>query len=110
MTLAIFHHRRLVAGRVRLIIQAVLIAWMVGNSCALADYISMSGAENAANIAEIHIEEDSVRINLEVYVKDLAVFYHLLPDDFFEEKKTECSAPGRAAQAVCRRGAPGGNG
>ncbi len=56
-------------------------------SIAHADYISMSGAENAPNLAEIHINQDHVKINLEIYVKDLGVFYHLLPDDFFLEKK-----------------------
>ena len=39
-----------------------------------ADWINLSGAENARNIAEIAIEKDRVRIQLEVFVDDLMVF------------------------------------
>ena len=58
-----------------------------------ADWINLSGAENARNIAEIYIEKDSVRIQLEVYVavkitlgameSGHNVFWpaHTLPDD-----------------------------
>ena len=34
---------------------------------ARADWVSFSGAENAPNIAEIHIGEDQVRIQLEIF-------------------------------------------
>jgi len=48
-----------------------------------ADWINLSGAQNAPNIAEIHINEDHVRIDLEIFVKDLVIFDRLIPDDFF---------------------------
>ena len=33
-----------------------------------ADWINLSGAQNAPNIAEIHINDDYVRIDLEIFV------------------------------------------
>jgi len=50
-----------------------------------ADWINLSGAENARNIAEITIEKDHVRIQLEIFVKDLMVFEKLIPADFFSK-------------------------
>jgi hypothetical protein len=50
---------------------------------ARADWINFSGAENAPNTAEIHIEKDHVRVDLEVSVADLEVFEELIPDDMF---------------------------
>jgi hypothetical protein len=50
-----------------------------------ADWINLSGAENARNIAEIYIENDQVTIKLEVFVQDLLIFEELVPDDFFPE-------------------------
>jgi hypothetical protein len=49
-----------------------------------ADYINLTGAENARNIAEIYVENDRVRVVLEVFVQDLDKFIELIPDDFFE--------------------------
>ncbi len=51
---------------------------------ARADWMSYSGAENAPNIAEIYIEADSIRIELEIYIGDLVDFDRLLPERFFE--------------------------
>lgn len=48
-----------------------------------ADWINLSGAQNARNIAEISINEDHVRIELEIFVKDLVAFDRLIPDEFF---------------------------
>ncbi len=50
-----------------------------------ADWISFSGAENAPNIAEIHIHEDHVKIELEIFVNDMVAFDRLIPDAFFED-------------------------
>jgi hypothetical protein len=50
-----------------------------------ADWLNMTGAENARNIAEIYIEKDYVKIQLEVFVEDLLIFAELIPDDFFPE-------------------------
>ncbi len=51
---------------------------------AYADWINLSGAENAPNIAEIHIRDDHVKIELEIFVRDMMAFDRLIPDEFFE--------------------------
>jgi hypothetical protein len=63
-------------------------------SAASADWINLSGAENARNIAEIYVETDRVRIQLEVFVDDLMIFEELIPEDFFSEP-----LPGRPSLA-----------
>jgi len=50
---------------------------------ARADWISLSGAENAPNIAEIHINKDHVKVDLEIFVNDMVTFDQLIPDEFF---------------------------
>jgi len=49
-----------------------------------ADWINLSGAENAPNIAEIHILDDHVKIELEIFVDDMLTFDRLIPDAFFK--------------------------
>ena len=63
-------------------------------SAASADWINLSGAENARNIAEIYVETDRVRIQLEVFVDDLMIFEELIPEGFFSEP-----LPGRPSLA-----------
>ncbi|UCH75036.1 MAG: hypothetical protein JSU82_04095, partial [Rhodospirillales bacterium] len=53
-------------------------------SAARADWINLTGAETAPNIAEITILDDRVRVALEVYIGDLAVFEALVPDDWLK--------------------------
>ncbi len=48
-----------------------------------ADWINLSGAQNAPNIAEIYINDDHVKIELEIFVNDLVTFDRLIPDEFF---------------------------
>ncbi len=50
----------------------------------LADWINLSGAENASNIAEIYINDDHVKIELEIFVDDMVTFDRLIPDAFFK--------------------------
>jgi hypothetical protein len=57
-----------------------------------ADWINLTGAENARNIAEIYVEKDRVKIKLEIFIQDLALFTELIPDDFFPK-----AIPGRPA-------------
>jgi hypothetical protein len=59
-----------------------------------ADWINLSGAENARNIAEIYVETDRVRIQLEVFVDDLMIFEELIPEGFFSKP-----IPGRPSLA-----------
>jgi hypothetical protein len=48
------------------------------------DWMNLTGAETAANIAEVAVLEDRVRLRLEVYVGDLETFADLIPDDLLK--------------------------
>lgn len=50
-----------------------------------ADWMSLTGAETAPNIAEIYIEDDQVRLVLEIYIDDLDTFQDLIPDGWLED-------------------------
>jgi hypothetical protein len=60
----------------------IALGWMYSPP-ATADWINLSGAQNAPNIAEIHINDDHVKIELEIFVNDLVTFDRLIPDEFF---------------------------
>jgi len=55
------------------------------SSSAKADWINLSGAENAPTIAEIYILDNHIRLVLEVYIGDIPTFKDLLPDAFLKE-------------------------
>lgn len=59
-----------------------------------ADYLPLSGAEVANNIAEIMVDDDAVRIQLEVFVRDSREFADLIPNDWLSAE-----APNRASEA-----------
>ena len=71
-------------NRIASVAATILVVFCLLPNPANADWINLSGAENASNIAEIHINDDHVRIDLEIYVNDLVTFDRLLPDEFFE--------------------------
>ena len=48
---------------------------------AQAVWVNLSGSEVAPNIAEIYVEDDGVRVVLEVYVGDLETFAPNPPSD-----------------------------
>ena len=58
---------------------------VISHSSAHADWMNLTGAETAPNIAEITVLDDRVRIALEVYIGDLATFEALLPDDWLKK-------------------------
>jgi len=66
-----------------------LVVFALSPSPAAADWINLSGAENASNIAEIYIHSDHVQLDLEVFVDDLLVFDDLIPDTFFKNIKVQ---------------------
>jgi hypothetical protein len=66
------------------IVTAIFVATCFLPNRAVADWISFSGAENAPTIAEIRINKDHVKVELEIFVDDLVAFHFLLPDEFFE--------------------------
>ena len=45
-----------------------------------ADWVNLSGAETAPNIAEVTVFDDRVEVALEIYVGNLKVFKELIPD------------------------------
>jgi hypothetical protein len=63
---------------------AFIIFFCIVRTSANADWINLSGAENAPNIAEIHIQDDHVKIDLEIFVDDIVTFDRLIPDAFFK--------------------------
>jgi hypothetical protein len=65
---------------------------------ASADWINLTGSETAANIAEIYVMDDHVRLVLEVYVGDLEFFQELVPDDWLTQDTT-----GRSDEAARMR-------
>ncbi|MHC4119849.1 MAG: hypothetical protein ACYSWO_20325 [Planctomycetota bacterium] len=67
----------------------VLVLICVFLPSAQADWINLSGAENAPNIAEIYIDKEHVRVVLEVFVGDVSEFTELLPDDFLRNGNTD---------------------
>jgi hypothetical protein len=54
-----------------------------------ADWINLSGAETAPNIAEITVLDDRVKLVLEIYVGDLETFEELIPDDWVKDSASE---------------------
>ena len=65
-----------------------LVALMLAGlwaASARADWINLSGAETAPNIAEITVFDDRVEVALEVYVGDLKTFEALIPDDWVKD-------------------------
>lgn len=52
---------------------------------ARADWVNLGGAEVAPNIAEIFVQDDGVRVMLEVFVGDLKLFSDLVPAAWMAE-------------------------
>ena len=52
---------------------------------AQADWVNLSGAEVAPNIAEIYVEGDGVRVVLEAYIGDLETFADLIPAAWYDQ-------------------------
>ena len=71
---------------------ALLITLCMASVCR-ADWVNLTGAENARNIAEIHVEQDHVKVQLEIFVGDLVKFEDLIPDSFFKDIEVERPTP-----------------
>ena len=66
-----------VATRVIMLVVAFVL---VPLSPVRADWLNLTGAETAPNIAEIKVLEDRVNVRLEVYIGNLGPFADLIPD------------------------------
>jgi hypothetical protein len=63
----------------------LLLFLLVLGSPAKADWINLTGAETAPNIAEIYVMDDHVKVVLEVYIGDLKAFEELIPNDWLKD-------------------------
>jgi hypothetical protein len=77
----------------------VLLAALLTLGPARADWINLSGAETAPNIAEITVLDDRVEVALEVYIGDLERFEALVPDDWLRDEAADRPA---AAERLAR--------
>ena len=75
---------------------SLLVSFFILRTPAKADWINLSGAESAPNIAEIYINDDQVKIELEIFVNDVVTFERLIPDSFF--KGSEVKRPALATR------------
>ena len=73
----------------------------------MADWINLTGAENARNIAEIYIDKDHVKIQLEVFIEDLIIFDEIIPESFFPEPIPRPTRTGRAPENYSGQSIPG---
>jgi hypothetical protein len=63
----------------------IVLITLLNGTAIRADWINLTGAETAANIAEITVFDDRVEVALEVYVGDLQTFKELIPDDWLKD-------------------------
>ena len=70
--------------RIACFIISIVSFLIIVRTPANADWINLSGAQNAPNIAEIYIHDDYVKIDLEIFVNDVVTFDRLIPDVFFK--------------------------
>ena len=75
-----FAHTNSSMKKAYLIISLLIVCSVVRDS-GEGDWINLSGAESAPNIAEIYINDDHVKIELEIFVNDMVTFERLIPDD-----------------------------
>ncbi len=64
---------------------SIILAALLTVSTARADWLNLSGAETAPNIAEIYVKDDHVRLVLEIHLNDLVHFEELVPEDWLSE-------------------------
>ncbi len=76
-------------GHVSLVLGAFLVVTSLTLTPSSADYLPLSGAEVANNVAEIRIQNDGIHIQLEIYVGDAQEFAELIPDEWFETDVTD---------------------
>jgi hypothetical protein len=69
----------------------LLLFLFVLASPARADWINLTGAETAPNIAEIYVMDDHVKVVLEIYIGDLKAFEELVPDDWLKDADVQRS-------------------
>ena len=76
----------IISNALRVFCLLVLLAMVAP---ATADWINLSGSETAANIAEIYVMDDHIKLVLEVYVGDLEVFEDLVPNGWLKQETAD---------------------
>ena len=71
------------ATSTRLCVALVVLLTAFLTQQAQADWLNLTGAETAPNIAEIEVSEDGVTITLEIFLKDAKHFVDIMPDEAF---------------------------
>ena len=66
------------------VIALVVVFVLAPLSSAHADWINLTGAETAPNIAEIRVLEDRVNVRLEIYIGNLEAFADLVPNSLMK--------------------------
>ena len=70
---------------IRLIFIVCFLYLVLSITSLKADWINLTGAETAPNIAEIYVLDDHVKLELEIFVDDLETFEELIPDDWLKD-------------------------
>lgn len=82
----------------------ILVLALLTAAPSRADWINITGAETAPNIAEITVYDDRVEVALEVYVGDLKTFEALIPDDWLKNIKVERPRLAERLERFSKRG------
>ncbi len=64
---------------------SIVFALMFWAPLLSADWMNLTGAETANNIAEIYVLDDHIKVKLEVYIGDLDKFEELVPDEWLKD-------------------------
>lgn len=65
----------------------LLVAALCASFSLRADWINLTGAETAPNIAEIYILDDQVKLVLEIYVANLDLIKSIIPDELLKDEQ-----------------------
>jgi hypothetical protein len=80
------------------------IVILVTKTPASADWINLTGAEIAPNIAEISVEDTGVAVSLEIYVGDIEKFSDLIPASWFKNSETSPEPDARRLDRFANEG------
>ncbi len=81
--------RRCWAETARLMVKLFCFFFLLAATAARADYMPFGGAEVAPNVAEFHVDENGVHLQLEVYYGDIPKFAALIPDDWLTDSERQ---------------------
>lgn len=87
----LFFLKKMATGKTGRALSIVFGLFFSASFQADADWINLTGAETAPNIAEIHVLDDHVKLLLEVYIGNLETFDDLIPDQW--TKDTDLKRP-----------------